>query len=295
MKKVFAFMVPVLVSTWVQPINLTINAKFGSRLFGGFGSSAIDLSNNLFLIIVGVFIFSVTNVIFPRLSRMTAENESSEFRRTIQTTVHVSMYFIIPMTAGLIALAQPVVDLLYGGGQLDAGAVLITSGALRYISLGMTGYALQAVLTRAYFARQDGKIPLVAGAVSIAANILLCVALTDTMGVKGLAVASAVAATVNAVILIIPMEKAGQGFINRAFVIDMIKLVVSAAVMTVVVLLLANALGGIGTGIGVKAVTVFVPTVAGCAVYFVLTCVLGVSEAREAVGAIKSRLAGRRA
>lgn len=294
MKKVLAFMLPVLVSTWVQPINLTINAKFGSRLMDGFGSSAIDLSNNLFLIIAGVFVFSVTNVIFPRLSRMTAENETSKFRRTIQTTVHVSMYFIIPMTAGLIALAQPVVDLLYGGGQLDAGAVHITSEALRYISIGMTGYALQAVLTRAYFAQQEGKIPLVAGTVSIVVNLLLCVVLTDTMGVKGLAIASALAATVNAVILVIPMEKAGEGFINRAFVIDMIKLAVSAAVMTIVVLLLANALGGIGAGTGAKAVKVFVPTVAGGAVYFVLTSVLDVFEAREAVGAIKNRLAGRR-
>ncbi len=295
MKKVFAFMLPVLVSTWVQPINLTINAKFGSRLMGGFGSSAIDLSNNLFLIIVGVFIFSVTNVIFPRLSKMTAENDSSEFRKTIQTTVHVSMYFIIPMTAGLIALAFPVVNLLYGGGQLDAGAVLITSEALRYISIGMIGYALQTVLSRAYFARQDGKMPLIAGIVSIAVNILLCVVLTGTMGVKGLAIASAAAATANAIILIIPMEKAGAGFISKAFLMDMLKMAFSAAVMTAVVLLLMKALESLGTGTAAKAVIAFVPAAAGFIVYFALTSVFRVDEAKAAAGIIKRRLLRRRA
>ena len=37
MRKVFALMLPVMVSTWVQPINLTINSKFGSRLYEGAG------------------------------------------------------------------------------------------------------------------------------------------------------------------------------------------------------------------------------------------------------------------
>jgi putative peptidoglycan lipid II flippase len=116
------------------------------------------------------------------------------------------MYFVIPMTAGLAVLSYPVVNLIYGSGQLDAAAVSITADALRYVSLGMIGYALQMVLSRAYFARQDGKIPLIAGAASIAVNILLCVLLTDALGVKGLAIASAAAATVNAIILIIPLE-----------------------------------------------------------------------------------------
>lgn len=37
------------------------------------------------------------------------------------------------------------------------------------------------------FARQDGRTPLVAGGVSILANILLCMVLTEPMGVAGLA------------------------------------------------------------------------------------------------------------
>lgn len=295
MKKVFAFMLPVLVSTWVQPINLTINTKFGSRLYGGFGSSAIDLSTNLYLIVAGVFVFSVSNVVFPRLSRMTADNETRDFTETLRKTVHASLYFVIPMTAGLAALSRPVVNLIYGGGQLDAGSVSITSDALRYVSLGMIGFALQTVLSRAYFARQDGKTPLIAGIASIAVNIALCVLLTDTLGVTGLAVSSAVSVTVSAVILILPLEKAGAGFISRAFILDMAKMAVSAAVMTAAVLLLVKALSNIGQGIAARAVTAFVPAAAGCAVYFTLTSVFRVGEARSAAGFIKRRLTGRRA
>ncbi len=296
MKKVFAFMLPVLVSTWVQPINLTINTKFGSHLYNGFGASAIDLSNNLYLIIVGVFILSITNVIFPRLSRLTAEKESSKFNDTIFSTVHVSMYFVIPMTAGLMLLAHPIINLIYGGGEFTDLSVSITSEALRYVSLGMIGFALQAVICRAYFARQNGKIPLIAGIVSIAVNIVLCLLLADKMGVTGLAISSAAAATVNAVILIIPLEKAGSGFINKAFTVDIAKMTIATVIMAIAVLAVMKFLGsaeGADAGDLVKAIKAVVPAIIGFIIYFTMTIVFGVSEAKEAVGILKRRLSGR--
>ncbi|SHH92172.1 putative peptidoglycan lipid II flippase [Sporobacter termitidis DSM 10068] len=290
MKKVFALMIPVMVSTWVQPINLTINTRFGSHLYNGTGVTAINLSNNLYLIIIGVFILSVTNVIFPRLSRLTAENKAAQFRDTISTTVHASMYFVVPMTAGLMVLARPIISLIYGGGQFDAFSVSITSQALTFASLGMIGYALQAVLCRAYFARQNGRVPLVAGLASIAVNIVLCILLTDTLGVKGLAIASAAAGTVNAIVLMIPLEVRKEGFLDRKFSLDFLKMVVATLVMAAVVWVLMRALDGLHPGKLWEAVTAAVPAAAGFIVYFAATSLAGLDEARTAAGIIKKRL-----
>ena len=81
---------PVMVSTWVQPINLTINSKFGSRLYEGAGVSAIEFSTNLYLVIAGVFVLSVTNVIFPKLSRLTGR-EAVDLDQMIETTAGCSI------------------------------------------------------------------------------------------------------------------------------------------------------------------------------------------------------------
>jgi len=70
-------MLPVMVSTWVLPIHQTISAKFGSRLFAGAGVSAVELSYNLYTIIVGVFVLSVTNFIFPRMARSAAGGDDA--------------------------------------------------------------------------------------------------------------------------------------------------------------------------------------------------------------------------
>ena len=172
MRKVFALMLPVMVSTWVQPINLTINSKFGSRLYEGAGVSAIEFSTNLYLVIAGVFVLSVTNVIFPKLSRLTGREQEGEFRETLRTTLHGCLFFVLPMSAGLMVLSRPLISFIYGGGAFDDFSVSITSQGLFWVSLGMTGYAVQNILSRAYFARQKGKVPLAAGAASILVNVL---------------------------------------------------------------------------------------------------------------------------
>jgi putative peptidoglycan lipid II flippase len=295
MKKVFAMMLPVLISTWVQPINQMINTRFGSHLFNGAGVSAITMANNLFLIITGVFILSVTNVIFPRLSRLTGEDDKLQFKDTISLTIHASMYFVIPMTAGLMVLARPLVSLIYGGGEFTGFSITITSQALRFVSLGMIGYALQMILSRAYFARQNGKTPLIAGIISITVNLVLCVLLTDSFNVTGLALASAAAGTVNAIILIIPLQKTGSGFITKSFIIDMVKMLLSTIVMTAAVFFLMSFFAGMGDGKLMQAVMSVVPAGVGFVVYFVVTAIFGLSETKTAIRYVKRRFSARRA
>ena len=288
MKKVFALMGPVMVSTWVQPINQAINGRFGSRLYDGAGMSALEYASNLYLVIAGTFILSVTNVIFPKLSRLTAGGRSGEFRSTTRQTLRFCLFLVLPMSAGLTAVARPLVSLIYGGGQFDAFSTGITAEALGWMSLGMVGYALQNILSRVYFARQQGRAPLVAGGVSIAVNIGLCQVLADRLLVVGLALASAVSAAVYALLLLLPLrrEKILEGALP-----DLVKMSVAAAVMGLCVrwslgelaLLLPAGKAGEVLALGLCAAL-------GAALYFVLALILGVDEAGLCVSLVKKTL-----
>ena len=288
MKKVFALMGPVMVSTWVQPINLVINSRFGSRLYGGAGVSAMEYSTNLYLVIAGTFILSITNVIFPKLSRLTAGGQQGDFRDTLRQTVHSSLFFVLPMAAGLMAVARPLVSFLYGGGEFGQRAVEVTASALSWISLGMAGYALQNILSRAYFARQQGRGPLVAGALSIGVNLLLCMALVGPLEVRGLAIASAVSSTVYALLLIVPMEREGQGFLDRALCLDFFKMLAAAAVTGLTAWLLLGWLGSVlPAGKMGELLSLALCAGGGVAVYFGVTQSMGMEEAAMTAALIK--------
>lgn len=287
MGKVFALMGPVMVSTWVQPINLTINSKFGSRLFEGAGVSAIEYATNLYLVIAGVFILSVTNVIFPRLSRLAAGDKADAFRSTIRSTLHSCLFFVLPMSAGLMVVARPLISFVYGGGEFDAFSVEITSAALGWVSLGMAGYAVQNIMSRAYFARQRGREPLVAGALSIGVNILLCMALTEPMAVSGLAIASAVSSTVYALLLLLPMERRGEGILSRRFCLDLLKMLLATLLMSAAASFGGSAVSGLAAGKMGDLLTLGVSACVGVAAYFAAVSVLRLEEAQLCLRLLK--------
>ena len=58
-KKVVRLAIPILISTWVQPINNLVNLRLASGLEEGQAVSAIEYSYNLYLIIVGVFSYTL--------------------------------------------------------------------------------------------------------------------------------------------------------------------------------------------------------------------------------------------
>ncbi len=286
MQKVFVLMVPVMVSTWVTPLNQTINARFGSELFGGAGVSAIELAYNLYTIIVGVFILSITNYIFPKLSQLNADRNEKGMKDVISSTMHISMYAVIPMMAGLMVMSSQVINFIYGGGEFDEFSVQITSRALFFLTLGMIGYAVQAVLTRAFFAEQEGRVPLIAGLASIVVNVLLSFALVDRFDVAGLGFASAASCTVNGIVLIIAIEKGKMGFINKKFLSDMAKIALSTVIMVVMVKFISGVLP-VSAG---KLMQLCVPIAAGVVVYIAATALLKVWETEFAFNFIKEKI-----
>ena len=288
MKKVFALMGPVMVSTWVQPINQAINGRFGSRLYGGAGMSALEYASNLYLVIAGIFILSVTNVIFPRLSRLTAGGHEGEFWDTIRQTLGVCLFLVLPMSAGLTAVARPLISLIYGGGAFDAFSTEITASALAWMSLGMTGYAVQNILSRAYFARQQGRVPLIAGGGAILVNLLLCRALTHRFQVAGLALSSAIAATVYALLLLLPLQRSGERLLDGSALADLGKAALAAAAMGLCVRAAQEGLTPLlPAGKAGEVLCLALCAGLGVVLYFVLALLLRVREARLVVSLIR--------
>ena len=291
MKKVFSLMGPVMVSTWVQPINQAVNGRFGSRLYGGAGMSALEYAANLYLVVAGTFILSVTNVIFPKLSRLTAGGREGEFQDTVRQTLRFCLFLVLPMSAGLAAVSRPLISLIYGGGRFDGFSTGITASALGWMSLGMAGYAVQNILSRAYFAKQQGRAPLAAGGVSIAVNIVLCQVLASRFLVAGLALASAISATVYALLLLLPLQRGGEKILDGPALFNLAKTAIAAAVMGLCVrAALAAAAPLLPAGKGGEALCLGLCAVLGVVLYFALALALGVDEAGLCAALVKKTL-----
>ena len=239
--------------------------------------SAIEYATNLYLILAGVFVLSITNVIFPQLSRLSAGEEKGAFAAALRQTLRGTLFFVLPMSAGLMILARPLVSFLYGDGRFDAFSIEITSQGLFWVSLGMAGYAVQNILSRAYFARQQGKVPLLAGGASILVNILLCAALAEPFGVAGLAVSSAVSSTVYALLLLAPMQRR-EKLLTPGLWAALGKMLAATLAMSAAALGTARLTDGLLGGKPGLLLTLGATALAGAAVYFGAALLLGLEE-----------------
>ncbi len=289
-KKVLALMLPVMISTWVQPINIAINTRFASHLYEGAGVSAIEYANNLYTIIVGVFVLSVANVIFPRLSRMTANNEKNSIFKTVIMTVRILSFIIIPMTAGVMVLSPQIINLIYQRGDFTAADTAITSGALFFFAIGMFGYGLQTIISRAFYAEQDGKTPFIAGLISIIVNVALCSILVEPMSVAGLALASAVSSTVYGIVLYIPLRRKYSDADTNKFGASVVKMIIASCKMAAVVIMLRNLLWNADAGMIMRIISVGVMVIAGVAVYMIICRIIKLYEAEVAFGFVGGML-----
>ncbi len=271
MKQVFALMAPVMISTWVQPMNLTVHARFASGLHGGGGVSMMEISTNLYLIIAGVFILSITNVIFPRLSQLEAKGEG--LGETMGETLHIALFFLFPMSAGLMAVAQPLVALFYGGGAFGAEEVQYTAQALQWISLGMVGYGVQNIVSRGFFAQENGSAPLIAGVCSMVANLLLCLSLVGPLQVEGLALASAISSLLYGAMMLWAWTKTQGKGLSASFYQDCGKMLLAAAGMYGCVRVVMSASQGFS-----ELIQLVLGASVGGVVYLTFALVLGLWE-----------------
>lgn len=293
LRKIFALMLPVMASTWVQPLNLTVATKYASHLNGGSAASALEYANTLYTIVAGVFVLSIANVIFPEMSRLSARREDQALDAQLCGTLSTMLFFLVPMSAGLAVMARPIVRLLYEWGEWTAESTALTAGALSLASLGMLGYGLQMILSRAYYAAQRGRTPLIAGVVSVGANLALCALLAPRMGVSGLALAGAVSAIVPALVLLISLLRGGHAVMDRTSLLDFGKLLACAAGMTAVVLAVRwNAAGLGGDGVTGRVLAVALPTLAGVMAYFALALVLGAGVMRPLRDRLREKAGG---
>lgn len=279
-RKVFLLAGPVLVSTWVQPLNLTVATRYASHIDGG--ASALEYANTLYTIVAGVFVLSIANVIFPELSRQAAHEDGSAMGESIAGTLNAMLFLLTPMAVGLATLARPVVRLLYEWGEWGSASTELTAGALAFLSLGMLGYGVQIIVSRAFYAEQKGKVPLIAGAVSVLANIILCQLTMPLFGLAGLAAAASASLIIPALVLLFAAARRYHGVLSRAALTDFAKMLAASALMGAAVHLAHAALvGRMGDGIVSRALVVLMPTLLGVLVYFVLTALLRVSTVAQ--------------
>lgn len=243
-RKVVKLAIPILISTWVQPINNLVNLRLASGLENGEAVSAIEYSYNLYLIIVGVFSYTLSNIIFPEMSKLTADNNKDDMKKILNNSVKISLLFIIPMSVGVALISNDIIKIIYERGEFTSHSTLLTSNALMYYAIGMIGYGLMEVLNKAFYAMQDSKTPMLTSIIAIILNLGLSIVFVNLLGYTGLPLAASITSIVTGILMLILVNKKINGIVTKNDLKELFKILLSAGIMGLLIILLKNIIIG---------------------------------------------------
>ncbi len=278
-KRAFIIAVPILISSWVQPFCNLINTRYASGIEGGI--SAMGYANRLYLIIVGVFTFVATNLLFPYFSKAGAEGNREESSKLTRTSIKTLMFVILPISLGIFAISEQIIALIYMRGEFDADDMRMTAEAFRFFSVGMPFYAINEVCTKKFFAEQRTLPPMLTSVVSIMLNFIFVFLLSGCYGIAGIAISSSLAVAFNALLNGIIRYKAGDKLFTISDALDIIIMLASSFAMYFAVkrvsFYLPSSILGIAANVVVGAVLYFVM----CLILFKIKRILFNGEKKE--------------
>lgn len=178
-------------------------------------------ANSLQLLPVTLIGTSLAKAVLPLLSR--ADGNIKEYRRILYIAVFQAIFLTLPLAASLIVLRIPLVRLVYGTKIFDWEATVQTGMVLSVYAIGIASQTLMAILARAFFALHDSKTPVKVSFIGL--GLLVAGDFALVMGLKlpvwALAASFSFSTIVEAIILIILINKRIGGLINKNFFIHL--------------------------------------------------------------------------
>lgn len=206
-RRILKLMIPTLIGSSVAQVNLLVDSMIATFLVSG-SVSWLYYSDRLLEFPLGVFGIALATVILPNLSKKHARASTAEFSATLDWALRLAVIVTVPAAVGLVMLAGPILTTLFQYDAFQPDDVRMSSYSLIAYSAGLPAFIAVKVLAPGYYARQDTRTPVKIAIAAMVTNMLLNLLFVGALLAygfagphAGLALASAVAAYLNAGLL----------------------------------------------------------------------------------------------
>ncbi len=198
-RRFWVLAIPAVIAGGITQVNIFVGTIIASS-----AASAIAYlyyADRLYQLPLGIIGIAIGTVLLPVLSRHLKAGRDAEADASQNQALLISMLLSMPAATALIALATPIVAVLFQRGAFTAADTYETAQTMIWFSAGLPAYVLIRVLQPGFFAREDTRTPTVFAGISVVINIALSLLLFGSLKHVGIAIATSVAAWANAVLL----------------------------------------------------------------------------------------------
>ncbi len=172
------------------------------RYFGSETEGAITWLNNgrkLMLVAFAIIGQAAGQAALPYLTRLFHEEKLDEMGEMLARSLQRVGFLACVAAGGLMAVASPLVYGIFRRGEFAASDADMTATLLVFFAIGLPAWAAQTMAVRGFYAREDTLTPMVIGTLVVAASVPFYWILHESTGVLGLAIASTIGMSMNAI------------------------------------------------------------------------------------------------
>lgn len=268
-------MVPALFGVSVGQISLLINTIFASFLATG-SVSWLYYADRLMEFPTGMLGVALGTILLPSLSKHFAERSAQEYSALLDWGLRLTLLLALPSAAALALLAVPLTATLFHYGAFTANDVFATRAAVIAYSAGLLGLILVKVLAPGFYAQQDIRTPVRIAVITLIATQVMNLVLIWPLQHVGLALAIALGACLNALLLYRALRRRGIYLPQAGWGSFLLKVLIAVyAMATVLWITSGDSSEWLLAGSGERAARLAGVVSLGAATYFVALLAMG--------------------
>jgi putative peptidoglycan lipid II flippase len=289
LRQIFRLMLPAVVGLSASQINVFINTFYASSCAQG-SVSWLNYAYRLVHLPQGLFGVALSVATLPMVSRFAAHRDITAMKEAFSSSLSLAMLLTLPAAAGLIALADPIIAVIFQHGRFTGWDTHQTAAALILYSLGLFAFAGVKILVPVFYALDDTKIPVMGSFITVAANILIITLTIGALNHKAIALSTSLSMMINLLFLGAALYRKVEGYAVRDLLATLVKVTGAAAIMGLAVWgFYSLAMPWLGKGLFKEMLALGGSIFLGMALYLGLIFPLNIPEFQILLGGLKAR------
>jgi len=213
--------------------------------------SALYYADRLNQLPLGVIGIAIGTVLLPDMSRRLTSSDHAGAMAIQRRAFEFTLLFSIPFVAAFLTVSGVIMRAMFARGAFTRADAAAAAATLAAYAIGLIPFVLIRSAVATFYARKDTATPVKAALTGVAVNVVLKIALVGSLAQIGLALATAIGAWVNLLLVTAFAVRAGYLDFDAAFRRSLGKFVVAGIVLAAALWATARAapvlLGGIST------------------------------------------------
>ncbi len=288
-RRVLLLMLPVAISLGLINFNALINSTFGS-LVSEEAPAAIDKAFRLYQLPQGIFSVAVATVLFPTLARFANKEEFVNLRATLANGMRQILFVLVPATAAILALSNPIIRLVYQRGEFDPHETQIVATALFWFAFSLPTNGVYLLQTRTFFSLQRPWQATALAVIDLVVSALAAWALYKPFGVGGIVAGTGIGTSAAVFAQAFILRRKFGGLELGRLLSTTIRISIASAALAAVGWLIWDVLdSALGRSLPAQIISLGSGLLAGGVVYLAVAWILRIAELEQILRLLRHR------